>query len=71
MTIIENTPERVAQHYSACIDSVNLINELKALKALTEEDSRVLQANRDHLQLMLSKNFWTVQDLAPLQLAIT
>jgi hypothetical protein len=28
-----------------------------------------LQRNRDHLKIMLAKDFWTTEDLAPLQAA--
>jgi len=62
------TPEQqVAKHYSAAMDSVNLINVLKAKGVLTPEDSERLTANQEHLKIMLSKTFWTTENLVPLQ----
>ena len=65
--IIENTPEQIAKHYSAAMDSVNLINALKAKPALTDEEADTLARNQEHLVGMLAKDFWTTEDLTPLQ----
>jgi len=65
--IIENTPEQIAKHYSAAMDSVNLINALKAKPALTDEEVDTLARNQEHLVGMLAKDFWTTEDLTPLQ----
>tara|TARA_R110000822_G_scaffold171872_1_gene311604 strand:+ start:112 stop:321 length:210 start_codon:yes stop_codon:yes gene_type:complete len=67
--MIENTPEQIAKHYSAAMDSVNLINALKALPVLTEAEVDRLKRNQEHLLIMLDKDFWTTEDLAPLQQA--
>ena len=65
------TAEEVAGHYSAALDSVNLVNELAAKDDLTEEEVNTIKRNVEHLQLMVGKEFWTTQDLAPLTAAIT
>jgi len=65
----EHTPKEIAQHYSAAMDSVNLIKDLKAKASLTEEDVNALQRNQEHLQLMLTRDFWTVEDLSPIEAA--
>jgi len=65
--IIENTPEQIAKHYSAAMDSVNLINALKAKPALTDEEADTLARNQEHLVGMLAKDYWTTEDLTPLQ----
>jgi len=65
--IIETTPEQIAKHYSAAMDSVNLINALKAKPALTDEETDTLARNQEHLVLMLAKDYWTTEDLTPLQ----
>ena len=63
------TAEQIAQHYSACMDSVNLINAGQPEKMTDEDWADCLQRNRDHLKIMLAKDFWTTEDLTPLQQA--
>ena len=68
--MIELTLEQqIAKHYSACLDSVNLINGGKPEKMTAEDWADCLARNKEHLVLMLAKDFWTNQDLAPLQAA--
>ena len=63
------TPEQIAQHYSAAMDSVNLINGSKP-EMMTDVDwADCLLRNKKHLKIMLAKDFWTTEDLAPLQAA--
>ena len=61
--------EEIARHYSACMDSVNLINSDKPEKMTDEEWDDTVARNKEHLKIMLSKDFWTTEDLAPLQQA--
>ena len=65
------TVEEIAQHYSAALDSVALINELMALDSRDEEQTATVARNVEHLQLMVAKDFWTTEDLSPLNTAIT
>ena len=65
------TPEEIAQHYSAAIDSVNLINALMAQDSRTTEVQDTVDRNVDHLEIMVAKDFWTTEDLTPLNNAIT
>lgn len=65
------TPEEIAQHYSAAMDSVNLINELMAQDSRTAEEQDTVDRNVDHLEIMVAKDFWTTEDLTPLNNAIT
>jgi hypothetical protein len=67
--MIELTPEQIAQHYSAAMDSVNLINAGKPENMSDEEWADCLARNREHLRIMLAKDFWTNEDLTPLQQA--
>jgi hypothetical protein len=69
MTIETQTPEQIAKHYSACLDSVALINAGKPEGMTAEDWADCLSRNREHLVLMLAKDFWTNQDLTPLQAA--
>jgi hypothetical protein len=66
---IEITAEQIAKHYSACLDSVNLINGGKPEMMSDADWADCLTRNKEHLKLMLAKNFWTNEDLAPLQAA--
>ena len=63
------TPEQIAQHYSAAMDSVNLINGGKPESMNDADWSDCLSRNKEHLKIMLAKDFWTTEDLAPLQAA--
>lgn len=68
--IIEQpTAEQIAKHFSACMDSVNLINAGKPTDMTTEDWADCLARNKEHLQIMLAKDFWTTEDLSPLQAA--
>jgi hypothetical protein len=63
------TAEEIAKHYSACMDSVNLINGEKPENTTDEEWADTIARNKEHLVIMLAKDFWTTEDLAPLQAA--
>jgi hypothetical protein len=63
------TPEQIAQHYSAAMDSVNLINGEKPERMTDAEWADCLKRNKDHLDIMLAKDYWTTEDLGPLQAA--
>ncbi len=66
----ELTPEQqIANHYSAALDSVALINAGQPEKMTDEDWADCLQRNRDHLVIMLAKDFWTTEDLTSLQQA--
>lgn len=67
MTELVQTAEEIASHYSAAMDSVNLINGGKP-ELMTDEDwADTLKRNKDHLLIMLAKDFWTNENLKPLQ----
>ena len=69
MTIEKQTPEQIAQHYSAAMDSVNLINAGQP-EGVTDADwADTVARNKEHLVIMLAKDFWTTEDLSPLQAA--
>jgi hypothetical protein len=68
--MIELTLEQqIAKNYSACLDSVALINGGKP-EGMTDEDwADCLARNKEHLVLMLAKDFWTTQDLTAIRAA--
>ena len=65
----EITAEQVAKHYSAAMDSVNLINGGKPEMMSDADWADCLTRNKEHLKLMVAKDFWTTEDLTPLQQA--
>lgn len=64
------TAEEIARHYSAAMDSVNLINGGKPEGMDDAEWADCVARNKEHLRIMLAKDFWVDQDLEPLRAAI-
>ena len=69
MELEQLTAEQIAQHYSAAMDSVNLINAGKPERMTDAEWADCLERNKEHLKIMVAKDFWTTEDLTPLQQA--
>jgi hypothetical protein len=69
MSEIIITTEEIACHYSAAMDSVNLINAGQPEGMTAEDWADCLARNKEHLKIMLAKDFWTDQDLTPLTMA--
>jgi hypothetical protein len=71
MTIETQTPtaEQIAQHYSAAMDSVNLINAGQPESMSDADWTDTVARNKEHLVIMLAKDYWTTEDLSPLQAA--
>jgi hypothetical protein len=66
----EITTEQIAQHYSAAMDSVALINAGQP-EGMTDEDwADTVARNKEHLEIMVAKDFWTTEDLTPFTDAI-
>jgi len=65
------TEEQIARHYAACIDSVNLINAGQPEDMEDAEWANTVARNKEHLTIMLAKDFWTTEDLTPLQAAVS
>jgi len=65
--MIEQTPEQIAQHYKAAMDSVHLINGGKPEQMSDADWAGCLSRNKEHLNIMLAKDFWTTEDLTPLR----
>lgn len=72
MTAITETPtaEEIARHYSAAMDSVNLINGGQPEGMTAEDWADCVARNVAHLEIMVAKDFMQGQDLAPLNAAI-
>jgi hypothetical protein len=63
------TAEQIAQHYKAAMDSVNLINAGQPEGMTAEDWADCLARNKEHLKIMLAKDFWTTENLTPLRTA--
>jgi hypothetical protein len=61
------TPEQIAQHYKAALDSVALINGGKPEGMENADWADCVARNKEHLNIMLAKDFWTTEDLTPLR----
>jgi len=61
--------QKIAQHYKAAMDSVNLINAGQPEGMSDEDWVDTVARNKEHLKIMLAKDFWTTEDLSPLQSA--
>lgn len=74
---MELTAEEIAQHYSAALDSVSLINGYVAGEyggreiVKNEENIATVERNVGHLGIMVAKDYWTTEDLQPFHDAIT
>ena len=68
------TPEQIAQHYSAMGDSVWLINAIIAgeqmADASVDDKKDTVGRNVAHLELMRAKDFWTTENMSAVDAAI-
>lgn len=69
LQIEQLTAEEIARNYSAAMDSVNLINGEKPENISDEDWAETIARNKEHLNIMLAKPYWTTEDLSPLQAA--
>lgn len=67
---MENTAEQIARHYSAAMDSVNLLNAGKPSDMDDADWTDIVARNVEHLKIMVAKDFWTTEDLTPLNDAV-
>jgi len=66
----EITAEEIAQHYKAALDSVALLEAGQPEGVEDAEWADTVARNKEHLNIMLAKDFWTTEDLKPLQDAV-
>lgn len=60
------TSEEIARHYAAALDSVALINGTKPENTTDEEWADTVARNKEHLQIMIAKDFWGDLDISAL-----
>jgi len=64
------TTEEIAQHYSAMGDSVDLLNAGQPEGMDADDWADAVSRNKEHLELMVAKDFWTDEDLSAAKSAI-
>jgi hypothetical protein len=64
------TVEEIAQHFTAMGHSVDLIHEVIASGETDEESLDTISRNKEHLELMLTRDFWTNEDMSAVHAAI-
>jgi len=52
------TQEEIKSSINAAYDSVNLINKLKLIEELSDDDKDTLVRNEEHIKIMLSKEWF-------------
>lgn len=67
--VVAPTAEEIARHYSAAMDSVNLINSGKPEGMDDAEWADCVARNKEHLKIILAKDFWTSEDLSAIRSA--
>jgi len=71
----EITAEQIAQHHTAMGHSVDLINAIVAgdYDETMDADERAdcVSRNVEHLEIMIAKDFWTIEDMTDAEDAIT
>jgi hypothetical protein len=63
----DETVAEIAQHYSASMDSVNLITAGQPAGMSDDDWADTLQRNKDHLDIMIAKDYWTTENMTPLK----
>jgi len=57
------TKEEIEQHYSAMMDSVKLLEDGIPENFTDEDWVDTVSRNKEHIKLMLSKDFWTTESM--------
>ncbi len=65
------TTEEIDKHYSAATDSMNVINLLLDKTEHTMHELDIISRNVQHLEIMVSKNFWDFRNLEGFKNAIS
>ena len=66
----ELTAEQIAQNYSAMGDSVDLLNAGQPEGMDADDWADTVSRNKEHLELMVAKDFWTTEDMTAVNAAI-
>jgi len=64
------TTEEIAQNYSAMGDSVDLLNAGQPADMDDDDWADTVSRNKEHISLMLTKDYWTNEDLSSAEAAV-
>ena len=64
------TTEEIAANYTAMGHSVDLINGDKPEDVTDKEWTAIIEQNKEHLRLMVAKDYWTNEDMTAVNAAI-
>jgi len=71
---MSDTPsaEKIAANYAAMLDSVAIINGSKPdVVGMTDAEwTANVEANKEHLRMMVAKDYWTTEDMTTINAAI-
>jgi len=62
--------EEIAQHYSAMGDSVDLLNAGQPADMDDDDWADTVSRNKEHLELMVAKDYWGAEDMTAVNAAI-
>tara|TARA_R100001440_G_scaffold75101_2_gene101492 strand:+ start:138 stop:359 length:222 start_codon:yes stop_codon:yes gene_type:complete len=63
--------EQIAKNYAAMLDSVDLINNGTKLTWMSDDEwNDYIERNKDHLRIMVAKDYWTDEDMTAVNAAI-
>ena len=62
--------QEIEQHYSRTLESVALINEVLGCGDTDDKSKYCVRRNVEHLELMVTKDYWTTEDMSTVNQAI-
>ena len=62
--------EKIAEDYASMMQSVELINGTKKDHVTDEEWTARVELNKEHLRIMVAKDYWTDEDMTAVNAAI-
>jgi len=65
------TPLQITQHYKALGESVALVNEILDCGDTDDESKDCVRRNVEHMEIMVTKDFWTTEDMTSVNQAVT
>jgi len=66
------TEEKIASNYLAMLDSVDVINnQAKPDWMSTDMWNDMVEKNKEHLRVMVAKDYWTDEDMTAVNAAIS
>ena len=64
------TEEQIAKNYTAMLHSVDVINGSKFDWMSDDKWADIVEKNKEHLRIMVAKDYWTSEDMTSVNAAI-